>query len=363
MRNANIKDKPQSSLGVSAFSDPSSRLATPADPVATHKKELLDLDLSLIDEDPNQPRREDNPGFSEEKLNELVKSITRRGVKTPISVHNHPEKPGRFIINHGARRFRASKIAGKKTIPAHIDHDYTRTDQLTENLLREGNTPLEIATAIGEFLKRGMKKKEIAESIGKTAGYVTQYSSLLKLPKSIATAFRNNRITDVTIIYELVQLHHDHPEEVDTWVNDESQEFTRGSMKYLRIYLAQKEEESELAPDMPGGDSDLYTGGETEHAQDTSHSNIDTAASPYSSDTEGESSLAEISGGKNAGHPTDPGKFKKAIVKVLHNNRVARLMLDRRPPAEGYAWLKYEDDGYEFEAALRDVQLTAILEG
>jgi ParB family chromosome partitioning protein len=208
-----------------------------------------------------------------------------------------------------------------------------------------------------------MKKKEIAESIGKTAGYVTQYSSLLKLPKSIATAFRNNRITDVTIIYELVQLHHDHPEEVDTWVNDESQEFTRGSMKYLRIYLAQKEEESELAPDMPGGDSDLYTGGETEHAQDTSHSNIDTAASAYSSDTDGESSLAEISGGKNAGHQADPGKFKKAIVKVLHNNRVARLMLDRRPPAEGYAWLKYEDDGNEFEAALRDVQLTAILEG
>lgn len=363
MRNAKIKDIPPSSLGVSAFSDPSSRLATPTDSAAAHKKELLDLDLGLIDEDPNQPRREDNPGFSEEKLNELAKSIARRGVKTPISVHNHPEKPGRFIINHGARRFRASKMAGKKTIPAHIDNDYTRTDQLTENLLREGNTPLEIATAIGEFLKRGMKKKEIAENIGKTAGYVTQYSSLLKLPKSIATAFRNNRITDVTIIYELVQLHHDHPEEVDTWVNDESQEFTRGSMKYLRIYLAQKEEESELAPDMLGGDIDLYSGGESEHAQNARHSGIHPASSFNSSDPEVESSLAEKNSGKNAGHQADPGKFKKAIVKVLHNNRVARLMLDRRPPAEGYAWLKYEDDGYEFEAALRDVQLTAILEG
>ncbi len=361
MHNANIKDVSPSSLG--AFSDPSPRLAMPTDPMATHKKELLDLDLSLIDEDPHQPRREDNPGFSEEKLNELAKSIARRGVKTPISVHNHPEKPGRFIINHGARRFRASKIAGKKTIPAHIDNDYTRTDQLTENLLREGNTPLEIATAIGEFLKRGMKKKEIAENIGKTAGYVTQYSSLLKLPKSIATAFRNNRITDVTIIYELVQLHHDHPEEVDTWVNDESQEFTRGSMKYLRIYLAHKMEESELAPDMLGGDIDIYTGGETEQAQDSSYSSIHPESSSYNSDSEGESSLAEKNSDKSAVHPAAPGKFKKAIVKVLHNDRFARLMLDRRPPAEGYAWLKYEDDGYEFEAALRDVQLTAILEG
>ena len=138
-----------------------------------------------------------------------------------------------------------------------------------------------------------MKKKEIAESIGKTAGYVTQYSSLLKLPKSIATAFRNNRITDVTIIYELVQLHHDHPEEVDTWVNDESREFTCGSMKYLRIYLAPKEEENELARDMPGGDSDLYTGGETGLAQDASYSSIDSAAAAYSSDTDGAFSLAE----------------------------------------------------------------------
>ena len=127
--------------------------------MATHKKVLLDLELSLIDEDPNQPRREDNPGFSEEKINELVRSITKRGVKTPISVHHHPEKPGRFVINHGARRFRASKLAGRKTIPALVDNDYTSADQLTENLLREGNTPLEIAAAIGEFLKQGMKKK------------------------------------------------------------------------------------------------------------------------------------------------------------------------------------------------------------
>jgi ParB family transcriptional regulator, chromosome partitioning protein len=119
--------------------------------------------------------------------------------------------------------------------------------------------------------------------------------------------------------------------------------------------LPKKKEESELAPDMPGGDSDLYTGGETEHAQDASHSTIDTASSSYSSDPDGEFGLAEISGGKNAGHQADPSKLKKAIVKVLHNNRVARLMLDRRPPAEGYAWLKYEDDGYGFEAALRYV--------
>jgi ParB family chromosome partitioning protein len=332
--------------------------------MTTHKKELLDLALNLIDEDPDQPRREDNPGFSEEKLNELAKSIARRGVKTPISVHDNPENPGRFIINHGARRFRASKLAGKKTVPAHVDNDYTRTDQLTENLLREGNTPLEIATAIGEFIKRGMKKKEIAECIGKTAGYVTQYSSLLKLPHSIAKAFAINRLTDVTIIYELVQLHHHHPEEVDTWVNDGSQEFTRDSLKYLRIYLAQKQEESEFDTVMLGGDIDDYPSGKNNQIQTANGSSLHSAVSPVYDDASDQPlSLAELAGTKSSRPQADPSKLKKAIVKVLHKNRVARLILDRRPPEEGYAWLKYEDDGHELEVALQDVQLTAIIEG
>jgi ParB family chromosome partitioning protein len=332
--------------------------------MTTHKKELLDLALNLIDEDPDQPRREDNPGFSEEKLNELARSIARRGVKTPISVHDNPENPGRFIINHGARRFRASKLAGKKTVPAHVDNDYTRTDQLTENLLREGNTPLEIATEIGEFIKRGMKKKEIAECIGKTAGYVTQYSSLLKLPHSIAKAFATNRLTDVTIIYELVQLHHQHPEEVDTWVNDDSQEFTRGSLKYLRIYLAQKQEESELDSAMLGGDIDDYPSGKNDLAIDERHSNFHSATSTsYDDATDQPLNNAELGGTRSSRPQADQSKLKKAIVKVLHKNRAARLMLDRRPPLEGYAWLKYEDDGHEFEVALQDVQLTAIIEG
>jgi ParB family chromosome partitioning protein len=360
MRTSKTKDKAKSERGLSAPGKPVSQQTSSTVPVTTHKKELLDLELSLIDEDPNQPRRDDNPGFSEEKLNELVISISRRGVKTPISVHNHPEKPGRFIINHGARRFRASKIAGKKTIPAHIDNDYTRIDQLTENLLREGNTPLEIARAIGEFLKQGMKKKEIAENIGKTAGYVTQYAALLKLPHSIATAFRNNRVTDVTLIYELVQLYRDHPDEVDTWVNDESQEFTRGSMKYLRNYLSQKEQESELESDTPGGDSDLYTVGETEPVQDDSYDALHSTSSPHRSDTNAEHNGDEISSNKKARHLADQNKL---IVKVLHNNRVAQLMLDNRPPVKGYAWVKYEDDGNEFEATIRDVQLIAIEEG
>src|SRR5574344_889709 len=104
----------------------------------SNKKMASVIDISLIDEDLCQPRAASNPGFSEESLNELAETIKVRGVKSPISVRE--DKNGRFIINHGARRFRASKLAGKIFIPAFIDNDYTKLDQVIENLQRNNLT-------------------------------------------------------------------------------------------------------------------------------------------------------------------------------------------------------------------------------
>jgi len=97
----------------------------------------LSLPLELIDEDPDQPRTAGNSGFSPESIAELGATIKTRGVKSPISVREHPKAPGRYLINHGARRFRASKWAGKTTIPAFLDADYTNDDQVIENLQRD----------------------------------------------------------------------------------------------------------------------------------------------------------------------------------------------------------------------------------
>jgi hypothetical protein len=56
-------------------------------------------------------------------------------------------------------------------------------------------------------------------------------------------------------------------------------------------------------------------------------------------------------------------RLSKTIVQVKHDDRPARLILNRRPPAPGWAWLRYEDDGNEFEADLVKVQLVAVTEG
>ncbi|MFZ2171497.1 MAG: ParB/RepB/Spo0J family partition protein [Methylococcaceae bacterium] len=286
----------------------------------------LELELHLIDEDPNQPRTV----FDSESLGEMAETIRVRGVKTPISVRPHPEDEGRYVINHGARRYRASTLAGKKTIPGFIDADYTEADQVIENLQRDSLTAREIADFIGREIAKGKKKGVIAKAIGKSPAFVTQHVTLLDLPDPIAEVFNSGRCHDVTVINELVTVYKKEPQEVCDWMNNDKQGITRGSVKLLREYLDNFGSER---------DEDGLAGGTDDNNQ------------------EEDKGVA-----KKDSIPTDPNKLKKAIVLVQHDDRPARILLTRRPPADGFAWLKYEDDGEEFEANLATVQLVSIIE-
>ena len=141
-----------------------------------------EIDITLISEDTHQPRKE----FNQETLRELTETIKLRGVKSPISVRPNPDKPGTYIINHGARRYRASIDAGLKNIPAFIDTDYSEADQVIENLQRDDLTSREIADFIGRQLAGGKTKSEIARLIGKTNPYITMHAALLDLPDPLA---------------------------------------------------------------------------------------------------------------------------------------------------------------------------------
>lgn len=337
-------EKPKSSgFGLDALGDLSSLLDDPIVAANNVGSGPQELPLDLIDEDPNQPRHADNPGFSAESLGELAATIRDRGVKSPISVRDNPEAKGRFIINHGARRYRASKLANKTTIPAFVDNDYNEADQVIENLQRNELTAREIADFIGRELAKGKKKGEIAREIGKSAAFVTQHVTLLDLPEPIAKVFNGGRANDVTVVNELVTAYKKNPDEVKTWLADDSQELTRGSVKLLREFLEDKKqqaEDSERDPDTV----DAFTGKTDAEAV-----------------VKGQGQKEEPESREDK--PSDPDKLKKAIIQVEHDGRPARLILNKRPPAEGWAWLKYEDDGHEFEADLSSVQLVALLEG
>ncbi|MCF3050560.1 ParB/RepB/Spo0J family partition protein, partial [Neisseria gonorrhoeae] len=176
----------------------------------------LRLPLASIKEDPDQPRKE----FDEGKIQELANSIQERGVKTPISVRQSSEE-GVYVINHGARRYRASLLAGLSEIPAYIDQDYSLIDQAVENIQRDNLTPREIADVIGRLLAEGMKKGQIAEKMGKSPAFVTQHANLLDLPEPLANAFNSGKVSDLTVINDLNALYKKEPEAVEDLLSNE----------------------------------------------------------------------------------------------------------------------------------------------
>lgn len=315
-------------LGLEEMGDLSALLAGPE--AVVQGGGPLALEMALIDEDPHQPRTQDNPGFSEHSLAELAASILLRGVKTPISVRENPDAAGRYIINHGARRFRGAQRAGLATIPGFIDNDYNEADQVVENLQRNELTAREIADFIGRELAKGMKKGDIAKAISKSPAFISQHVTLLDLPEPLAQVFNSGRVRDVTVVNELMTAYKKTPQDVTAWLGDAHQEITRGSVKLLREFLdvkSQPQPAASAAPASPAAAAKAVTA-----------------------------------------PPAKPGKaapadtLRNAVVHVLHNDRAARLMLERRPARQGLAWLKYNDDGQELEASLKSVTLVALLD-
>ena len=154
---------------------------------------ISDIDLSLIDVNPFQPRTE----FDEEALNELAESIKQLGIITPVTLRKMDN--GRYQIISGERRCRASKMAGLKAIPAYIR---TADDQamlelaLVENIQREDLDPIEIAISLQRLIDEcNLTQESLGDRVGKKRSTVTNFLRLLKLPDEIKLGLRKRLIT------------------------------------------------------------------------------------------------------------------------------------------------------------------------
>jgi len=174
----------------------------------------LQLPLLLIDEDPEQPRRE----FDETALAELADTIRERGVRSPISVRPHPQMPERWILNFGSRRLRASKLAERSEIPAFVDACADSYDQVIENEQREPLTPLELALFIQRRQALGESQRLIGRRLGKSQTYVMYASALIDAPGWLIALYREGRCRGVKELHELRRLHRDDPKGVEQWI-------------------------------------------------------------------------------------------------------------------------------------------------
>ena len=165
------------------------RVHTAATPVSTaidaEGGKPREIPLEQIDPNPFQTRSQMN----EEQLAELAASITANGVVQPILVR--PQTNGRFQLIAGERRWRASQMVGKETIPAilrQVSDEQAMEITIVENLQRADLNPMEQARAFDRLSREfHMTQEQMAVRTGKDRVTVANFMRLLKLPESIQT--------------------------------------------------------------------------------------------------------------------------------------------------------------------------------
>lgn len=156
-------------------------------------EKVEEIKLDAIRPNPYQPRIE----FDETALAELAESIKLNGVFQPIILRKSAVKGYEIIV--GERRVRASRLAGKETIPAIVrifDEQSMIEVAILENLQREDLSPLEEANAYQTMMtKLKMTQADVAERLGKSRPYVTNHLRLLTLPEDVKKLLRNGDLS------------------------------------------------------------------------------------------------------------------------------------------------------------------------
>lgn len=189
--------------------------ATEGDTEQAAGLQLLAVRVDAIDPDPDQPRST----FNDDSLHELAESIRQDGVIQPIEVTQ--SSPGRYLIVHGERRWRAAQLAGLATVPAVVRRrdydDVTRfVRQVVENIQREDLNDVDRAAALLRLRKLMQEELDAATAeeragqpwggkitwakVGGRLGYsrqrIHQLIQLLDLPDEIKDAVRDGALSE-----------------------------------------------------------------------------------------------------------------------------------------------------------------------
>lgn len=187
-----------SSVSQTIASPVSSVKETSLNPISISKEEIKAnalVELSLIDANPDQPRKE----FDDEKIKELSESIKELGIIQPLVVVKNGE---RYKIIAGERRYRASKLAGLTKVPVFVRPETISTTEndlasLVENIQRQDLSPLELANAYQRILATMQFTQDtLAKKLGISRASVANTLRLLKLPTAIQEKLKAGLLTE-----------------------------------------------------------------------------------------------------------------------------------------------------------------------
>lgn len=162
------------------------------DTVSVADSGSLEIDIDLIEPNPEQPRTR----FAESNLEELAQSIRANGIVQPIVVR---KKGAHYQIIAGERRWRAAQRAGLRKIPAvvkDIPDEKLLELALVENIQRQELNPIEEAKAYRKLIDTvGLTQEMVADRVGKDRTLVTTSIRLLKLPGEIQGLIEEGKLS------------------------------------------------------------------------------------------------------------------------------------------------------------------------
>ena len=165
---------------------------TPAAASAKPEIAVNEVDIDLIDPNPEQPRTR----FQETALDELAQSIRSNGIVQPIVVRRSGD---RYQIVAGERRWRAAQKAGIRRVPVtlrEISDEKMLEVALIENIQRQELNVVEEARAYRKLIDNiGFTQEELSERVGKDRSMISTALRLLKLPEQVLEFVENEMLT------------------------------------------------------------------------------------------------------------------------------------------------------------------------
>ncbi|MFW7525594.1 ParB/RepB/Spo0J family partition protein [Vibrio ostreicida] len=345
------------------------------------------LPLSDVYANPDQPRRTVN----EEAVQDIVSSLNAPNgrIWMPIIVHAQGED-GRYKIIAGGRRFLASVIAKKETIPALVSHSEEIADgskaaftvAMLENVTRNDLSIFDEGAGYKHLKKEfNVSNKEIAETYGKSPSYISEAITVSETsgdPKLmfIAELYTTGETRDLSMLSKLVRLAHKNADVCKQLVSEalKNDSLTRKWVNSLtNVNLDQdldevlqnlndrtEHEASNISNSTASqAKNENQTSGCSGTPEDdtTESSNVEDAEVHDDANSEGTTSEDDSAGLE------EPKSYRvrplnKAVVSVTYNNQVAELLLERVDEEEGFVWIKL--DGVDSRVLVDDVSLLNI---